>query len=44
MMDRAIAFVGAIGIYWLKAENLIADHPRLTLILWFCSFVAGVWL
>lgn len=44
MLDKLAGAAGAVVVYWAKAEALIAAHPRLTLILWGASFVAGVWL
>ena len=44
MWDSVIGAIGAVAVYWLRAEALIAEHPRFFLIFWFISFVAGVWL
>jgi hypothetical protein len=43
-LDFFASIFGAFGVWWLKARGLVSEFPGTVLVLWFLSFVLGVWL
>jgi hypothetical protein len=35
---------GKVSLGWLKAREMVKEYPGCVLVLWFLSFIAGVWL
>ena len=43
-MEKAYGILAFIALYWHKAKALVAEFPGYVLVLWFLSFILGVWL